>query len=256
LGQARFTPRRSVADARVVIHKDLPFDPVLTTGDRRLVGLHMRRAGDSLMFEPLPYRSAAVTVEDRLEPSGAVTGFVTPVGPGQSELLPGLRLAIDVGLRRQSLILPKIGMGQEERLAWLIESHTEMEEVWAVIGRTNRFVVPFLAAYPEHDSLDMNVGAALLELEVGDGFMISVIGDVYAFMVIFRLVTCSRPSLTVVLRRRENDLEIVRQGDGPVEAAFLVTPSPQRIHKFVAGRISASLRLSEIALAVHWPFPP
>jgi hypothetical protein len=251
------TGRRGAAKSTVLmLHEDLAFDPLLGTGGQ-LIGFHMRRAGDSFNFKPLPNYSSMLTLEDGLDPLQTPNSFVITTGPLKSKTIPGIRIALEMGRSRHSLVLPKVATGYERWIAWSIDTSVPKHEILAVIGQSSPLVKVFSGTKLEGEIFDLSDGEpAHLSVKVGDALGVGTLGDYYAFILLFRLVGCTQPDLELGLKSRQGILEIFCHSPTPVRASFLITASPRKDFKFVGGSPSASVRLSELALSVYEPFPP
>lgn len=227
-------------------------DPVFqqTEAGPRIVGLHVRQAGDTFHFTLDP--TSRVLLEGSPELIKADLPF------SDAPLLPANVLevqSLSEG-RRHRLRIPALGEQMASRVWWSIQ---DTQNNGALLGFDHVGArIPLYQPRSQEGGIDLlSCPDSVVVFRRGEGFAVITKGDRYAFHLIFRLVE-SRERDDVALRfvRVDGRLDIYLSGTNPVDCTFILTPHARRDIKFLGGRRAGSLQLSRLAVAVAEPYPP
>jgi hypothetical protein len=241
------------AGAIFVYDKTLAFDPLMDEERSRLLGIRARRFGDSFPFELFPDRQNAISTKLRVaDPEGAFQVNTLEAG---GTALQGLKVTARSADDEQSIIFPKLGSEHEVRIIWQINLESKEPVAVVRIREPGRFLTKLdRGTSAQFDLAETNTIS--LNVKIGDGIRLNTRGNSYAYVIVFRLVDCSEPSIDLRCQYSDSSLTITVEATRPVEATFLVRPSARKDVQFMSGHPSVSRRLSEIAIVVGPPFEP
>lgn len=239
-------------------YKDLAFDPIVSAEDGYLTGIYMRTAGDAFDFKPLPHCRIKPSFDVKPDDGKSQkSGFHTPIAPRETANIPGIHIALGTQSNGQSLILPVMGSEHDVRIPWGISTSSNNHTPLATIDRPNSFVKLCDDSMGQGSVLDLTASKAVkIQIAPGNGFAIGTHGDIYPFILLFRLVSCNCPIFVIELKLRNRKLELHYGGSRNIQATFVIRPSPMRNKKTIHAVSSAEVSLSDLAVVVYEPFFP
>lgn len=245
------TPEDESASSRIAVYNAL-YDPVVCrSGDgAALTQVHVRRVSDAFYFAPSNPGAAILRWEHSQDPP--VRRLDVVLHPGKVGSVEGVAWFFGPGSESHGFISPIVAGGHDTHFWWRIEAPHVSPGLR--VGPVARFIQRLEGG--ESHTIDLlSDEARSIDVRVGDGFQITIMGESYAFFVLFRLVQHADGEASVSFRVTDAHLEIgLAPSREPVW--FIVTPHPHREMKLVMGREAAALRLGVSAMISCDPIPP
>ncbi len=224
----------------------------------QIEGLRVRRVGDEFRFCPDPDGVASISAPDGAADHRLVSLPLFDDPPIETQ-------AVEIDLSRENcrhrLVFPVVGCGPDPRFWWSIRagaqglSLVELDAIGRMLTIARRGIAKN-EVDKQDDVIDMTTTPKFqTSLDPGEGFLVSVKGEKYAFQLLFRLVLAPGGPLELSFIQSKGRLRVCSLGGARVECTFLVTPVASRKIKFLGGRRTAGLRFSNTAIAVTADLP-